>query len=649
MHFLLKQLARQRLTNASRYGLTTGAVAVATLLRLIAPLDTAPFLLYLPITFLASLAFGWAPGLLGIALSDLLAAYLFLRDSSRATLTASQVVALIQFPVVGGITVAICDVLRRTVLENEAALVDLVASQASLETAKGEAEAAREQAEEANQAKSTFIANMSHELRTPLSAIIGYSEMMAEEIADGCEPSDLAGDMAKVEGNARHLLGLINDVLDLSKVESGKMDVFAEDFAVEPMLRDVAATVDALVTKKGNTLQLDLAPELGDAYTDLVKLRQMLLNLLSNAAKFTENGTIVLRATREIGQNGDAWLHLAVRDSGIGMSAEELAKLFQRFTQADASTTRRFGGTGLGLSLTKALAEMLGGSVSVESAPDQGSGFTLHLPATYTLSEAPQAEAPQAPEPPTDDEDPAWELVLVIDDDPDQRALMTRVLHREKFRVEVAADGRSGLAQARRMRPRAILLDVMMPGIDGWSVLTELKSDPELSTIPVVMVTAVDQRSLAASLGATDYMLKPLDWDRFSEVVNRFRTSQGGILLVEDEFAIRSDICAVLEKDGWSVMEASDGHEALKMAAAQCPAMVLLDLSMPVMDGFRFLEELRRTPGCAEVPVVVMTGRELSRDDRQRLRGASQILNMGDVSLQGLTERLHKLAETPST
>ena len=508
--------------------------------------------------------------------------------------------------------------------------------------------AAKRTAEEANLAKSTFIANMSHELRTPLSAIIGYSEMMQEEIADGCEPGDLAGDMAKVEGNARHLLGLINDVLDLSKVESGKMEVFAENFAIAPMLREVATTVENLVGKKRNRLVLDIASDLGSAYTDVVKVRQILLNLFSNAAKFTEGGTITLTASRSKDHVGGDRLRVAVRDTGIGMTAEQLAKLFQRFTQADSSTTRRFGGTGLGLSLTKAFADMLGGFVTVDSVPNEGTVFSLDLPVFWSpVEEASPIAEHQSSE--ARETGPA-DLVLVIDDDADQRTLMTRFLHREGFRVQVAADGRTGLALVRRLRPRAILLDVMMPGVDGWSVLTEIKADPDLCEIPVVMVTSTDQRSLAASLGASDYMLKPFSWDKFSTVMERFRTPQGGILVVEDDPDQRLNVASYLERHGWTVDQAADGQDAMEAVRRNRPNVILLDLNMPQMNGFDFMAHLRAEPGCADIPVVVLTAKDMSSDDRRRLRGASQILNKGTIGLRALTDRLVQLtAAAPKT
>ncbi len=499
---------------------------------------------------------------------------------------------------------------------------------------------ARDEAMEANLAKSTFLANMSHELRTPLSAIIGYSEMMAEEIADGCEAQDLAADMGKVESNARHLLGLINDVLDLSKVESGKMDVYAETFAINPMVQELATTVHSLIGKKGNRLDLRLGPDLGDLNSDLTKVKQVLLNLLSNAAKFTDGGTITLAVSREARPQGDRVM-FRVSDTGIGMTGEQLARLFQRFQQADASTTRRYGGTGLGLSLTKAFADLLGGVVTVESVPGQGSSFTLDLPSTFAAATAHGPD--QAGESP--DRDGGGDLVLVIDDDADQRALMMRFLHREGFRTRTAADGATGLAMARDLRPRAILLDVMMPGVDGWSVLSALKQDNDLAHIPVVMVTFVEQRALAASLGAADYVLKPVRWDRFKAVMDRFRPPANNVLVVEDDVDTRARIRASLERDGWSVAEAANGLDALTRLESHTPGMVLLDLTMPVMDGFEFLKRMRAKPECANVPVVVLTAHDLSREDRRRLQGASQILNKGDVSMRSLAERLHGFAD----
>ena len=500
---------------------------------------------------------------------------------------------------------------------------------------------AKSAAEEANLAKSTFLANMSHELRTPLSAIIGYSEMMQEEIEDGGDAGDLAADMQKVEGNARHLLGLINDVLDLSKVESGRMEVYAEAFDVEPVVRDLAATVETLVAKKGNRLELRLAPDLGEMHSDLTKLRQALLNLLGNAAKFTEHGTITLTVSRETGPDGADQLVFRVADTGIGMTEEQVGKLFGRFQQADSSTTRRFGGTGLGLSLTKAMTDILGGSVAVESTPGRGSNFTLILPTHYTLPDLPEEDA----EVEGGDARQPRELVLVIDDDPDQRALMTRFLHQEGFSARTASDGMRGLALARELMPRAILLDAMMPGVDGWSVLSALKADPDLKAIPVVMVTFDDRRGLAAMLGAADYVLKPVQWDRFKAVMDHFRATEGGVLLVDDDADARRHMRSVLERDGWSVIEAADGQEGLNRVGATPPAVVLLDLNMPVMDGFAFMERLRGMAHGADVPVVVLTARDLTREDRRRLAGATQILNKGDASVRSIAQRLHRLAD----
>lgn len=499
--------------------------------------------------------------------------------------------------------------------------------------AEEELSAAKSAAEAANRAKSQFLANMSHELRTPLSAVIGYSEMMEEEMEEAGDAA-LLGDVRKIQSNARHLLSLINDVLDLSKIEAERMTTFAETFAIEELVRGVASTVESLVHQKGNEIALDLAPGLGEMHTDQVKLRQCLFNLVSNAAKFTEKGQITLRAARSGNE-----VVFSVADSGIGMTPEQLARLFERFSQADVSTTRRFGGTGLGLAITRAFCRLLGGDVEVTSTYGEGSTFTIRLPAEMPEQPAEEAEAP-APA------GSGQHVVLVVDDDPAQRDLLTRFLEREGFAVRAAADGRTGIELARTQHPRAILLDVMMPQMDGWSVLSALKADPDLATIPVVMVTFVNEPGLSESLGAAETVLKPVEWDRLKAVMERFRGDAGDILVVDDDPDARARLRSVLERNGWTVSEAANGREALDIVAHAPPQLILLDLTMPVMDGFAFLHELRQRPGCHEIPVVVLTARDLDAEERKRLGGADRVLSKGETNLRLLAGELRALTPT---
>ena len=477
---------------------------------------------------------------------------------------------------------------------------------------------------------------MSHELRTPLSAVIGYSEMLEEEIAD-MGATALLADVGKIRSNARHLLSLINDVLDISKIEADRMTTYAEDFATAALLKDVASTVEALVVKKNNALVLDLGDEaaLGTMHTDQVKLRQCLFNLISNAAKFTENGRITLRARRE----GDA-LIFEVADSGIGMSAEQMDKLFERFAQADASTTRRFGGTGLGLAITRAFCRLLGGDIEVSSVEGQGSTFTMRLPAVLP-DKADEDEAPAPGNEPAADNGNM--LVLVVDDDASQRDLLARFLERKGFTVRTAADGPAGLALARALHPRAIMLDVMMPQMDGWSVLSAIKADPDLAAIPVVLVTFVNEPALGDSLGAAELVPKPVDWERLGAVVERFR-GEGDILVVDDDADMRQRLRKVLERNGWGVVEAANGKEALDRVRESAPQLIMLDLTMPVMDGFTFLRTLRDDPAHREIPVVVLSARDLSPVDWGRLQGADRVLTKGQKSLRELASEVLALA-----
>ncbi|WP_375455049.1 response regulator [uncultured Methylobacterium sp.] len=503
--------------------------------------------------------------------------------------------------------------------------------------AEAAVEAARQAAEDANRAKSQFLANMSHELRTPLSAVIGYSEMLQEELEDLGEPS-LIADMKKIESNARHLLGLINDVLDLSKIEAERVEIYAEDFSVAEVVDEVAATVEGLIAKKGNTLDLAVAADVGAAHTDVTKLRQCLINLLSNAAKFTENGRVGLTVRRE----ADGALRFAVSDTGIGMSPEQVGKLFERFTQADASTTRRFGGTGLGLSITRAFAELLGGRVEVASREGAGSTFTLTLPADFSGAEAGG--------PALQKDAGGGNRILVIDDDAATRDLLARFLEREGFAVSTAEDGRQGLEQARSLRPRAILLDVTMPRMDGWSVLRALRADPELGATPIVMVTVLDEQNLAFSLGATDYLHKPIEWGHLKAVTDRFRpgTAEGPILVVEDDADARERLTTFLERDGFPVRAAEHGRTALEAVAREKPALVLLDLMMPEMDGFGFLRALRTRAEWRDIPVVVLTAKDITAEDRRRLAGqADRVISKGSLSLADLAREVRGLVGMP--
>jgi hypothetical protein len=477
---------------------------------------------------------------------------------------------------------------------------------------------ARREAESANSAKSQFLASMSHELRTPLNAIIGYSEMLAEEVEEKGDDG-LLPDIRKIYAAGRHLLSLINDVLDLSKIEAGKMELLAETFEVGRMLDEVVTTVEPLVARNRNTLRLDGPADPGTMHTDLTRVRQVLLNLLSNAAKFTEDGTITLRVRRETGPA--PVMVFEVRDSGIGMTPEQLGRLFEAFTQAETTTARRFGGTGLGLTISRTFCRMMGGDVTVDSAPGRGSTFTVRLP--VVLGQAAREAAPAA----GGSGDGRAGTVLVIDDDPSARALVRRHLAKAGYRVEEAEDGKTGLARARAAPPDVITLDVMMPGMDGWAVLTALKTDPKLADVPVIMLTILDEQHLGFSLGATDYLTKPIDRRRLVEAVRRGASRSGdgeGVLVVEDDPDTRAVLRRTLERAGWGVTEAENGRVALERLAAGTPRLVLLDLMMPEMDGFEFLEAMRRRPGLRTLPVIVLTAKDLTDDDRRRLNGGVQ-------------------------
>jgi signal transduction histidine kinase/DNA-binding response OmpR family regulator/HAMP domain-containing protein len=508
-----------------------------------------------------------------------------------------------------------------------------------------EIEARGHQLEIASQHKSQFLANMSHELRTPLNAIIGYSEMLQEE-AEELGQVDFLPDLQKINAAGKHLLALINDILDLSKIEAGKMDLFLETFEIAPMLRDVVTTITPLVEKNANTLAVHHAADLGAMRADLTKVRQALFNLLSNACKFTQQGIVTLAVTREAVAGVD-WLTFRVSDTGIGMTSKQVEKLFQSFSQADASTTRQYGGTGLGLAITRHFCQMMGGDITVESALGQGSSFTIRLPTGVIdpkAAPALPAEAATASVLPE-----GAPTVLVIDDDPTVHDLMQRFLSKEGWCVVAATSGAEGLRLAKALHPAVITLDVLMPGMDGWTVLTRLKGEPDLADIPVIMLTIVDDKRMGYTLGAADYLTKPINWERLTAILRQYPCTHPPcpVLVVEDDAAMRDILRRVLEKAGWAVTEAANGREALECVAAHRPELILLDLMMPEIDGFTFVEELRQQEAWRSIPVVVVTAKDLTPDDCQRLTGSvEQILQKGAYSREELLREVRDLVAT---
>lgn len=531
----------------------------------------------------------------------------------------------------------------------------------------------KEAADAANLAKSTFLANMSHELRTPLNAIIGYSEMLVEDADDSVQAQTIS-DLNKIRGSGKHLLTLINGILDLSKIEAGKMELTLEHFAIDDLLYEVSTTMQPLFDKNGNTFKTDCPEHVPEMYSDSQKIKQILFNLLSNAAKFTSAGMITLTIQFNKKNEGQTILSFIISDTGIGMDEEQLSQVFSAFSQADNTTTRKYGGTGLGLAISKRFSQMLGGEIFVSSELGKGSVFTVSLPTEITDVSISKKEEPKDIEF-TDSRiledfsrlkendgqtllenqritelDANYDhLVLIIDDDVGARELMSYHLSQLHFNVVTAKNGMQGIKHARELQPEVIVLDLLMPHMDGWAVLQILKADPVTADIPVIMCSMnSDEKETGYALGATDYLVKPVNRDHLLKTLEQYYiNSSSHLLVVEDDKPTRELIVRTAEKKDWKVVSAENGVEALAKLESQIPGLILLDLMMPEMDGFQFVEQLQQHSEWRDIPIIIMTAKDLTDADRTRLRGYVEVvLEKGQYSIDVLMEQITKRIKT---
>lgn len=520
--------------------------------------------------------------------------------------------------------------------------------EATVQVRTHELEQAVISAENANKIKSQFLANMSHELRTPLNAIIGYSDMLMEE-AEDLGYADMNPDLNKIQGAGKHLLSLINDILDISKIEAGKMDLYLEEFQLQGMVDEVLATAQPLLEKNDNGFSyLARGKDLGLITCDMTKLRQIMFNLLSNAAKFTNKGMIKFDIQRD-----NDWLAISVADNGIGMSPEQVSRIFQEFTQADESTTRKFGGTGLGLPISRHFVEMMGGSISVDSEVGKGSTFTVRLPVVVQplqdlniMADSSDITRPNVPVLPED-----APIILVVDDDDKVHEALIQQLGREGYRVISAFTGEQAFKLARQHHPVLMTLDVMLPEMDGWQVLSQFKADPLLAMIPVVILSMSHDKSLGIALGAADYVTKPIDRHVLLNIVRRHLPQNTGrpyhVLILEDDLDTQELFKRAAEREGWKAMVAENGLVGLEQLSKQIPDIILLDLMMPEMDGLEFLSEMRKKPEWKDVPVIVVTAKELSEAERELVnKQVQRVLHKADYATYDLVTQIRKIVSS---
>jgi signal transduction histidine kinase/CheY-like chemotaxis protein len=511
---------------------------------------------------------------------------------------------------------------------------------ASRDDEQRELQEAREEtrrAQASERARAQFLANMSHELRTPLNAILGYSELLVEELTD-LRAGGLVEDVRRVERAGRHLLGLINDVLDLAKFDAGLVELTLSRFPVAGLLAEVAELVRPLMQDGQNRFVVNVPPDLGSLTADPNRLRQCIQHVLAWSARHNQHSEVRMWAHRD-----GSSLVVEVVDDGPGLTPEQRALLFEESadTETDPATTRQYAGAGLGLALARRFLQRMGGELQLESTPGEGTRFTLHIPDRDDVQPAQEA---RRSEPTVQVVAGEERVVLVIDDDPDVHEIVNRILEREGIQVAGALDGESGITLARKLQPKAIVLDLVMPGTSGWEVLSRIKSDGELAHIPVVVLSTLDDRSRGLTVGADEYLVKPVERQVLLESVRKHISGRDSdVLLVDDDFATRRLMRTFLQRAGLPVRTAANGQEALDRVREQRPGLIVLDLVMPVMDGLTFLRHLRAEAVYDDVAVVVTTAKDLTAAERKNLDAS--VVAVLDKQASSMEEILQHVAE----
>jgi len=505
-----------------------------------------------------------------------------------------------------------------------------------------EMETARDEARDASDQKTKFFANMSHELRTPLNAILGYGEMLYEDCED-LGYDDLLPDLKKITSSGTHLLSLINNILDLSKIEAGKMELFVTSFEIENMVQTIKDVSEPLAAKNDNGFVINLDGAMGSMSQDETKLRQCLTNFLSNGFKFTKNGTVTLDVKARM--EGDVeFVDFAVIDTGAGMSPEGVAKVFEEYTQAERSTSANYGGTGLGLPISKKFAEMMGGDVIVTSEEGVGSVFTMSVPRECPEYNDDEVDSNVIN---LDDQD---NLVVLVDDDVAMHDLIKRTITKLNLTLLGATNSEKGMELIREVKPKLILLDVLMPGRDGWSLLKECKTDQELKDIPVIMISQLNQSNLASSLGANDYLTKPIDRSHFINTLKRIMgtdTQNQKVLVIDDDKDVRELLSRLLKDAGYRPIDARDGKEGLERTKDE-PALIILDLEMPRMDGFEFLDNyIKSVSEEKRAPILVFSGKDLTDvQEDLLLERVVGLVKKDDVSMDKLSQMIQGIIKS---